>query len=84
MTQDFFVTIEQDQTAFVNLETEKVAEVTTVGIQGVPGVAGNLELIPNVDTSNAEDGSVLVLNANSNTWVATRILEKQDITGGQY
>ena len=74
MSQDFYVTI----------ETENVAEVTAVGIQGLSGAAVNLEDIPNVDAQYAEDGSVLVLNAATNRWVATRILEKQDITGGQY
>ena len=84
MAQDFFVTVEVDQTAYVNVETQKVAEVTAIGIQGLSGAAVNLNDLPNVDAENAEDGSVLVLNATSNRWVATRILEKQDITGGQY
>lgn len=84
MAQDFFVTVEVDQTAYVNVETQKVAEVTAIGIQGLSGAAVNLDDLPNVDAENAEDGSILVLNATSNRWVATRILEKQDITGGQY
>ena len=74
MSQDFYVTI----------ETENVAEVTAVGIQGLSGAAVNLEDIPNVEALNAQDGSVLVLDAPRNKWVATRILEKQDVTGGQY
>ena len=74
MSQDFYVTI----------ETENFAEVTAVGIQGLSGAAVNLEDIPNVEALGAEDGSVLVLDAPRNKWVATRILEKQDITGGQY
>jgi hypothetical protein len=68
----------------VTIETEKVAEVTAVGIQGVPGVADSIENIANVDAIGAEDGSVLVLDVQRNKWVATRVLEKQDITGGQY
>ena len=74
MSQDFYVTI----------ETENVAEVTAVGIQGLSGVAGDIESISNVDTINAQDGSILVLNTATGKWVATRILEKQDINGGQY
>lgn len=84
MAQDFFVTVEVDQTAYVNVDSQKTAEVTAIGIQGIPGVAGNIESIPNVEAESAEDGSVLVLNAATQKWVATRILEKQDITGGQY
>lgn len=84
MAQDFFVTVEVDQLASVNLETQKVAEVTTVGIQGISGAATTVEDILNVDAENAADGSVLVYDMMTQKWVATTILEKQDITGGQY
>ena len=83
MAQDFYVSV-QTQDFSVTTETERVAEVTAVGIQGLSGVAVNLQDIPNVEAQDAEDGSVLVLDAARNKWVATRILEKQDITGGQY
>lgn len=82
MAQEFFVTVEVDQTSYVNLETQKNPEVTAVGIQGVPGVAGNIESIPNVDAAGAEDGSVLVLDATEQKWKATKILEKQTMNGG--
>jgi len=82
MSQEFFVTVEVDQTAYVNVESQKVAEVTAVGIQGVPGVVGNLENIPNVDATNAQDGSVLVLDATEQKWKATKLLEKQIMNGG--
>jgi hypothetical protein len=84
MTQDFYVSV-QTQDFSVTTETERVAQVTAVGIQGLPGGSTiNFEDIPNVEAENAQDGSVLVLDAPRNKWVATRILEKQDITGGQY
>jgi len=72
MSRDFFVTV----------ESQKVAEVTAIGIQGVPGVTPNIESIPNVDAINAEDGSVLVLDAAEQKWKATKILEKQIMNGG--
>lgn len=84
MEQDIFVTVDTEQTGFVTVDTHKVSEVAAIGIQGLSGVTTNLEDIGNVQANGAEDGSVLVLNASSNMWVATRILEKQDITGGQY
>jgi hypothetical protein len=68
----------------VTIETEKVAEVTAVGIQGVPGTVGNLESLPNVDGTGIVDGALLVFDSSSETWVATKTLEKQNITGGQY
>jgi hypothetical protein len=82
MSQEFFVTVEVDQTSYVNVESQKVAEVTAVGIQGVPGIAGSIESIPNVDAAGAEDGSVLVLDATEQKWKATKILEKQTMNGG--
>ena len=84
MTQDIFVTVDTEQTGLVTVDTHKVSEIAAIGIQGLSGVDVNLEDIGNVQANGAEDGSVLVLNASSNKWVATRILEKQDITGGQY
>jgi hypothetical protein len=72
MSQDFSVTV----------EVEKIAEITAVGIQGVSGVAANVESIPNVDAVGAEDGSVLVLDATQQKWKATKILEKQIMNGG--
>ncbi len=72
MAQDFFVTV----------EVEKLAEVTSVGIQGVPGAVTSLENIPNVDAVGAEDGSVLVLDATEQKWKATKLLEKQIMNGG--
>ena len=93
-TQDFSATAQTERAAevtametqefYVTSETQKTAEVTAIGIQGLSGSTINFEDIPNVEATNAEDGSVLVLDAPRNKWVATRILEKQDITGGQY
>lgn len=82
---DLYVTVETEQSAFVTVDAQKVAEVAAVGIQGMPGVAGTLGAIPDVEIpEDAADGSILVLNASEQKWIATRILEKQDITGGHY
>lgn len=40
--------------------------------------------LPDVNMGESEDGSVLVYNSALNTWVATRILSKQIIDGGEY
>jgi len=38
----------------------------------------------NVDYTNAQDGSVLVYSPSTNSFIATSLLEKQQINGGQY
>jgi hypothetical protein len=84
MSQDILVTIDTQQTAFVTVDTERVSEVAAIGIQGLAAVDKNLEELLNVEAIDAVDGSVLVLDAERGKWVATRILEKQDIDGGRY
>lgn len=75
MSNDILVTVDQCQTSL---------EVAAIGIQGLSGIDANVEDIGNVEALNALDGSVLVLDVSRGKWVATTILEKQDITGGQY
>lgn len=76
MAQDIIVTVDTEQTNFV--------EVAAIGIQGLSGVTTNLEDIGNIDKTNLSDGSMLVYDNSNGKWIATRILEKQDISGGQY
>lgn len=84
MTQEFYVTVEVDQTAYVNVETEKVSEVTAVGIQGPSGVAGNVSAIPDVDTTLLENGSLLVYKTATSKWTSTRLLDLQTLEAGEY
>jgi len=51
-----------------------------------PAVVQSMSNILNVDiTTNGQvDGSVLVYNTSTSKWTATRILDAQDVTGGQY
>jgi len=46
----------------------------------------SMAAIANVDiTTNGQlNGSVLVYNTATNKWTATRTLDAQDVTGGQY
>ena len=70
---------------YVTVETQQVAEVMSVGIQGVSGSASvALSLISDVDSTLLEDGSVLVYNMSTAKWTSTRILEKQKVIGGKY
>jgi hypothetical protein len=74
MSQDFYVTV----------ETERVAEVSAVGIQGLSGAAVNLEDIPNVDASSLENGSVLVYKTATSKWTSTKILDLQTVEAGEF
>ena len=51
-----------------------------------PAVVESMSNIADVDvtTNGKVNGSILVYKTNTNKWTATRILEAQDITGGQY
>ena len=47
-------------------------------------VQGSLGLLDGVDITAKEDGSVLVYNATSENFEATKTLEKQFINGGNF
>jgi hypothetical protein len=51
-----------------------------------PAVVESMSAISNVDiTTNGQvNGSILVYNTSTSKWTATRLLESQDISGGQY
>jgi len=51
-----------------------------------PAVVESMTDIKDTDmtTFGKLDGSVLVYKASTNKWTATRILDAQDVTGGQY
>lgn len=69
---------------YVTVETEQLAEVTAVGIQGLSASSNNLGDINDVDLSTLANGSLLIYDAASSKWKSSLFLEHQDITGGQY
>lgn len=59
------------------------------GPQGLPGPQGEAGIsklgdATDVDTSSAQNGSLLVYSTNVEKWVATRTLENQYVDSGQY
>lgn len=86
MAKEFQVTVETNSfQKTVNVETSNVQKtVNSVGIQGISGTAVNLESLPNVNAENLENGSLLIYDNEQNKWVASRILENQDINGAHY
>jgi hypothetical protein len=44
----------------------------------------NIGDLSDVDLTNLEDGSLLIYNLSTQKFVASRILEKQEIDGGEF
>jgi hypothetical protein len=84
MADDIYVTVEGEQSTTVTTVGEQSIQVTSVGEQGLPGSAGVIENITDVDAVNKKNGSVLVYKAVTAKWTATNTLEEQEITGGHY
>ena len=59
---------------------------TAVSNLNNPAYVQNLASVGDIDiTTNGQvNGSVLVYNTSTSKWTATRLLESQDISGGQY
>ncbi len=74
------------------VKTLKVAGQTTqvkkivVGtpVRRVNQAGSTLAGLMDVDFTDLNDGSVMVFDNNTGKWKSTLILDKQDITGGQY
>lgn len=56
------------------------------GPQGPPGTSGitSINDASDINTSGLQDGSLLIYEAGTTKWVATRDLTKQTIDGGSY
>ena len=53
-------------------------------ISPTPFAVRKLGDISDISLTNAEDGSVLVLDGDTGKWTATRFLDNQFIEGGQF
>ena len=71
---------------YVTVEEESSTTVTTVGEQGLSSTTGNVEDISNVDTTTngLQDGSLLIYSTLSSKWVASKLLEKQEVEAGEF
>jgi hypothetical protein len=65
--------------------TTKVKKVV-VGrpVKRINSTTGNINNLAGVDTTGAEQGSVLVYDETSSSFNATNDLEDQNLNGGQY
>lgn len=71
---------------YVTVEEESSTTVTTVGEQGLSSTTGNVEDIPNVDTTTngLQDGSLLIYSTATSKWIAGKLLEKQEVEAGEF
>lgn len=67
---------------YATIETQQILTVDTIGIQGLSATSGNLASIADVDTSNLQEGSVLVYKTATQKWTSTLNLEDQYMNGG--
>lgn len=84
MADDIYATIETGSLIDSTVETQNLLVVDTIGIQGLSATTGNLETIPNVDSTSLEDGSVLVYKTATSKWTSTRLLDLQEMEAGEF
>jgi hypothetical protein len=75
------VTISQTETVVVDSDTS-ITVVT--GLMGPPGTVINLAQVPDVDTSDLRNGSLLVYSTAATKWKATTTLDNQTLEAGQF
>jgi hypothetical protein len=75
------VTISQTETVVVDNDTS-VTVVT--GLMGPPGTVISIAQVPDVDTSNLQNGSLLVYSTAASKWQATTTLDNQTLEAGQF
>jgi len=77
------ITVSNQSAKIVSVNTQGTTEVISAGIQG-PSGPNNISTASDVDLNTLEDGSVLVYKSSSLKWRSTRLLDQQNLEGGQY
>ena len=78
---DIIATIDQNQlTASVGFTTEAMSSTNLVN----PTTVTSLSDIGNTNTTNLQNGSILVFNTETNKWIATIHLNNQDVEAGEF
>lgn len=80
------VKISQTGSKVVTVNKQGTTEVISIGIQGPAGTAGsnNISNAVDVDSTDIQNGSVLIYNTSTNKWTATTIFDAQNIEGGEF
>lgn len=69
---------------FVNSSVTIVENTANITSSGTTGSIENISNANDVDTSNLDNGSLLIYNNNLNMWVSTTDLNQQSMDGGFY
>lgn len=77
------VRINQQNPVSVSVNQQGVSQVVSVGIQG-PSGPNNITTAHDVDSSNLQNGSVLVYKTNTSKWTSTTTLDSQNMEAGEY
>lgn len=67
----------------VRVNQQSTSQVVSVGIQG-PAGPNSITSATDVDTTNLQNGSVLVYKANTSKWTSTTTLDSQNMEAGEY
>lgn len=78
------VTVSETETVVVSSDTAVTIVTGMIGPKGMDGTAGALSQIPDVDTSNAVEGSLLVYSVATGKWQASTNLNNQILEAGQF
>ena len=58
--------------------------VVSIGIQGPAGPQSSISDIADIDTTNLENGSLLVYTTATSKWTSTTTLDLQNMEGGEF
>lgn len=78
------ITISETETLVVSNDTAITIVTGMIGPKGADGVVSSLGSIPDVDTSNLQEGSLLIYSSAASKWQATTTLNNQILEAGQF
>lgn len=79
---NIYVAIDENNDMQVAIQQNDLTRAV-VGLYN-PVTVGSLSDIANVDTTNTQNGSVLVFKSATSKWTATTTLDAQNMEGGEY
>lgn len=82
---DTVVVVTPDEALTVAVSEGTYALTTSTNVAN-PAVVESVDNIADVDvtTEGKLNGSILVYKTTTNKWTSTKVLDAQDVTGGQY
>jgi hypothetical protein len=63
---------------------QSTSHVVSVGIQGPAGPQSAVSSLADTDTTNLQNGSVLVYKTATSKWTSTTTLDLQNMEGGEF